>query len=288
MSFKPWYLLVLFLIVMSLACSVTINLPTVESTPGPTRVEDIDIAKPDTELAVVTLSFGAGKLSIEPGEHNALISGTAIYNVEDFKPNIKIDGNAVSLSTGSIQVKGVPKLGSNFENNWTLKFGAMPMRLAINAGAYEGNFEFGGLALDTLEVADGAADVSMRFSQPNPIQMDILRYVTGASNVKLFKLANANFRSMIFRSGAGDYTLDFSGELKNDAVVTVESGISRVTLIVPEGVSARVVFKGGLANVNTSGGWKKSGDHYQLEGSGPQLTITVEMGAGSLELRTSP
>ncbi|MBN1668909.1 MAG: hypothetical protein JW862_17590, partial [Anaerolineales bacterium] len=99
-------------------------------------------------------------------------------------------------------------------------------------------------------------------------------------------LGNANFRSMTFRSGAGDYTLDFSGKLQNDAVVAVESGISRVVIIVPEGVSAKLIFTGGLANVSISGSWEKSGDEYELTGSGPRLLITVDMGAGNLELRT--
>jgi hypothetical protein len=58
-------------------------------------------------------------------------------------------------------------------------------------------------------------------------------------------------------------------------------------IIVPEGVSAKLIFKGGLANVSVSGAWEKSGDEYKLTGSGPQLLITVDLGAGNLELRTS-
>jgi len=53
--------------------------------------------------------------------------------------------------------------------------------------------------------------------------METLRYVTGASNLKLSNLANANFASMIFEAG-GNYSLDFSGELRQDAVVTIEAG----------------------------------------------------------------
>ena len=44
--------------------------------------------------------------------------------------------------------------------------------------------------------------------------MSILRYETGASTVKLNGLANANFGTLIFSGGAGDYTLDFSGDLQ--------------------------------------------------------------------------
>ena len=46
-------------------------------------------------------------------------------------------------------------------------------------------------------------------------------------------------------ANAGDYTLDFSGELQRDAVVNIESGISRVVVIVPREMNAKVYFKGG-------------------------------------------
>jgi hypothetical protein len=92
---------------------------------------------------------------------------------------------------------------------------------------------------------------------------------------------------MVFRSGAGDYTLDFSGELQRDAVVTIESGISRVVVIVPEGMNAEVNFTGGLSSVDVDGDWQRSGDEYTLAGEGPRLTINIDMGAGSLELKTN-
>jgi len=60
-----------------------------------------------------------------------------------------------------------------------------------------------------------------------------------------------------------------------------------VVIIVPEGVPATVTFIGGLANINAQDAWQKSGNTYLLEGSGPKLTISVTMGAGDIELRTS-
>ncbi len=162
------------------------------------------------------------------------------------------------------------------------------MSLKLNAGAYQGEIELGGLALTNLEVNDGAAEVRIDFSQPNLAVMKRLVYTTGASQVSLHGLANANFTDMVFRSGAGQYTLDFSGQLTRDAQVTIESGISQLIVIVPPGVSAEVNFKGGLSNVSTAGAWQQSGSSYTLSGSGPKLTFTVSMGAGELQLRNTP
>jgi hypothetical protein len=159
------------------------------------------------------------------------------------------------------------------------------MDLMIEAGAYEGNMELGGLALNNLTVKDGAAQVNLSFSEPNLVEMSRMAYSTGASEVTLTGLANANFNTFDFDSGAGSYTLDFSGELQRDASVKVDSGLSELIIIVPEGVNATLTIEGGLTDINARNGWSQSGNTYSHEGSGPALTITVNMGAGSVTLQ---
>ncbi|HSB65837.1 MAG TPA: hypothetical protein VLD65_04615, partial [Anaerolineales bacterium] len=136
-------------------------------------------------------------------------------------------------------------------------------------------------------VTDGASKVDLSFSNANQIQMSSLRYSTGASEVTLKGLANAYASDMTFRGGAGNYTLDFSGDLRSNMTVTVEAGVSQVTLIVPEGVNAQVITETGLMTVNTSGGWQQQGSTYSLSGSGDTITFNVKMGAGNLRLETS-
>ncbi len=158
------------------------------------------------------------------------------------------------------------------------------MDLVIEAGAYNGEYELGGLALKSLTVSDGAADVSLSFSEPNLIEMTELRYSTGASDVRLEGLANANFSTLVFDGGAGNYTLDFSGELQRDATVSIDSGLSDLRIVVPVGVNAIVTIDGGLTDINTSDGWSQSGGVYTQKGEGPTLTIVVNMGAGNITI----
>jgi hypothetical protein len=285
---KTVFAAILVLALVSMACGLTVNVPSEELTTGATQTMTINVPAPSAEVANVTLDFGAGELTVAPGATDALIEGVAIYNVPKFKPEITVAGETVRISTGKLEIKGFPNFNSkDLKNQWDLKLGPQAMRLKINAGAYQGRYELGGLALQNLEVNDGAADARLKFSQPNKAQMDDFYYSTGASSVDLSGLANANFNKMVFRGGAGSYTLDFSGQLQRDATVTIESGISQVVIIVPEGVPATVTFIGGLANINAQDAWQKSGNTYLLEGSGPKLTISVTMGAGDIELRTS-
>jgi hypothetical protein len=286
---KQIFLLILVLALVSMACGFNINLPVERIQTGETVTEEILVENLDDPQAVamVTLEFGAGELRLSPGADGALISGTAVYNVRDFKPRISVQGDNVTVSTGDLEIRGIPNFNStDYKNEWDLNLADAPMELKINAGAYQGKMELGGLALHALEVADGASDVDLSFSELNLVEMSSLSYETGASQVELSDLANANFEQMFFKGGAGDYTLDFSGELQRDAAVMVEAGICNLTIIVPEGVPVQVGMEGGLTNVDTRGSWDRSGTTYTTEGSGPAITIQVKMGAGNLNLET--
>ena len=272
--------------VAMLACTFTFDNQVQGVTIGSTETIEIEVPAPDSEQATeVKLEFGAGELKIGSGDSEFLVSGSATYNVEEFEPEVTISEGKVKISQQADKTSPIPVLGSGLDNRWDLELGNFPMELEIAAGGYQGEFDLGGIPLQELRIAEGAAKTDLSFSELNPVEMDTLRYDTGASQATLTGLANANFRDMDFRSGAGDYRLDFSGDLQQDADVSIKSGLSSIVIIVPEGTPATVHFQGGLVNVERSGSWRMSGGLYTLSGEGPELTITVEMGAGNLELR---
>jgi hypothetical protein len=283
---KSLLVVISVLVLSMLACSVTIDRPNRDVRTGPSQTDEISVAPlPAGEVADLRLEFGAGELTLNPGAQDMLVSGTATYNVQELKPEVTVSGNEVVISNGDLKIEGVPYL-KDYKNEWDLRLGSDPLNLVIQAGAYQGDLELGGLALQSLQVSDGAAQVDLAFSQPNPVEMETLRYETGASQVHLTSLANANFSEMDFRGGAGEYVLDFAGELRRNATVTVDAGLSSIKIIVPEGTSARVIVDRGLANVDIDNGWEKSGNDYTTAGEGPRLTINVNLGAGNLELST--
>ncbi|KAA3644605.1 MAG: hypothetical protein DWQ07_14405 [Chloroflexi bacterium] len=287
---KKLIIITAVLAIASLACSVTLNAPTVDVVTGPTVTEDILVESLDTvEATKVELNFGAGQLFLEPGA-SALIEGTATYNVEELQPEVDSSNERVLISTGdnsfTLDFNSIPNFTiDDIENRWDLQLGEDIIDLVIQSGAYEGDMELGGLALENLTISDGAADVKVTFSEVNPVEMTQLNYDSGASNIELSGLANANFGYMSFDAGLGDYTLDFSGELQQDAIVDVVAGLSNVTIIVPEGTDVVVNIDAGLANVDTSGDWSRSGGNYTMDGEGPTLIINVDIGAGNLELQ---
>jgi hypothetical protein len=281
--FRKLFPVFIILAIALSACSFHVSLPVTVKT-GPTVTDEISAPKPadSTQTVHVTLDFGAGILKLHSGT-DAALSGTATYNVSDFKPTVTIDGSSVTVEQGNWRINGIPDI-SNIKNTWDLSLGKMPLDLNIKGGAYQGEYDFGGLALTNLTISDGAADVKLNFSSPNLAEMSLLRYETGASNVSLVGLGNANFDSLVFNSGAGNYTLDFTGALKRNGSVTVETGVSNLTMIIPAGVPAQITVDGGLSNVAHDSDWQQNGNVYTQAGSGPQLTIVVKIGAGNLTL----
>ena len=217
-------LALLVVALVTLACGITVDLPFTQEKIGPTQIEDIHVPllEPGSGTAEVTIAFGAGLLNIDSGADDALVSGTATFNVADIGPEITIEGEEVRLEQGNLDLTSIPTFSDGMVNTWDLEFADVPMELLINAGAYSGRLELGGLSLERLEINDGASDVRVEFSQANHTEMSLFRYTTGASNLTLEGMANANCSEFIFRSGAGSYTLDFSGELSRDMLVSIE------------------------------------------------------------------
>ena len=166
--------LLLFLAILtlaSMACGFSVDIPSVP-TPGPEVTDEISVAIPETDETRLKISFGAGDLTLSPGAEAVLVEGTATYNVPNFKPEIEIDGGTVEVKQGEFKTLNV----TDFKNEWNLKLGNTPMELEINAVAYQGRYDFGGLALKNLTIKDGASDVEASFSAPNRTEMSVFRY----------------------------------------------------------------------------------------------------------------
>ncbi len=269
----------LALALASMACGF--ELPKAPE-PEPEVTEKISVTTPEGDNVNLKLSFGAGEMTLAPGA-DQLVDGTATYNYSAFKPVITTEGSDIQVGMSDVDFNSFPSF-NDLKNIWDLKLGDTPMDLSIEAGAYTGTFELGGLALNALTIKDGAAEVELAFSEPNLTEMSIFQYGTGASNVKMSGLANANFSLMDFSSGAGDYTLDFSGNLKRDASITISSGLSNMIIVVPEGVNAIVTVDSGASNINAGSSWEQDGKTYTQSGEGPTLTFVINIGAGNVTL----
>src|SRR5512136_848256 len=162
--YRKFLFVCLVLLLALSACTFHINMPfTVET--GPLQEDEITLpVPPEAGTVDMKLSFGVGTLKLHPGT-DSLVSGTASYNIQDFKPIVTATGNKVTIEQGDWKVTGIPE-ANNIKNEWDLSLGPVPMDLTIEAGAYKAEYDFGGLALENLTIQDGASEVDLTFSAP--------------------------------------------------------------------------------------------------------------------------
>lgn len=263
-----------------ISCSFIVDLP-IERT-GATQTFEINEAlEPDAESSTVIIEMGGGNLNLDSGS-DALVDGVINYNFPGLKPTIIRDGSEVKIIQKADTTISLPQ--GKLVNDWELKLGTTPLDLRINSGAYEGNLNLGGLALNNLSISDGASSSRVYFDEPNPVVMSQFSYTTGASDVELHGLGNANVSQINFGSGVGNYTLDFTGENKIDCEVFLKSGVSNIKIIIPENARAEVNISGGLSDVNLMGTWTVVNNQYSTGSEGGLIRINIDMAVGELAL----
>jgi len=234
----------------------------------------------ETEIA---LNMTGGKLTLSSGA-NDLINGTITYNVEQWEPEFTHRENLFKINQANpLKLTGIPT--GDVINNWDLFLSnAVPINLSIEGGASENIIDLTGLQLTGLSIIQGASQTKVRFDAPNPLVMDNFSFTTGVSSAEIFGLANANFQTMTFSGGAGDYTLDFSGALTHDTTVNIKVGASSLKIIIPSGMNAVINSQSTVSNFNTEGTWLLTNDTYATIEDGYTLTINLDLAVGNVKL----
>jgi len=206
---------------------------------------------------ILDVGYGGGELRVIP-MHNLN------YVFEGYLPLSEVESSR-DADKGRIKLRmkgGLPPfmMGSE-KNNWDLKLtDQVNMDLDFKLGALKADIELGSLMIRSLKFRSGACDGNIKFSSKNSMQMEHLSVITGASKIKLYNLANANFRKMELKGGAGEYYFDFGGEVSQNADVEIQCAFSSVTINVPKSISARIIMPDKNYSEVKSKGWIQDGD----------------------------
>ncbi len=235
-----------------------------------------------TEPVNLTLDFGAAEFYAD-AEGRALLEGTVTYNVPALRPELQVRGNSVEVRQEARQVP------LNAVNKWQVHFGTeRPLMLKVNAGAYDGYWELGGVPIRELEINQGASRSALNFTLPNPIVMEQLVLRTGAADLEMAHLGNARFRRLTFQGGASSYTLDFTGQWTEDASAEIILGVASLRLILPADLAVQVDVQKTLGSVRADQGFIRDGRRYHTPawetGAGPRLEIVIISGLADIQL----
>lgn len=278
-------------LIATLACTIMpripdlgIDVPTIEV--GEVREERHAVPLPGAESARVDITFGAGRLQLEAGASGELMSGSFLYNVDRWAPEIALEGDILTIRQGGDEAKwGIPS--GNVRNRWELAFSRqMPLSVHLRAGAGEGDLDFTDLRVTDLDIEIGAGDFVLRFDRPSPAPMDHITLDTGASRIEILGVGNASPETMRVRGGVGDISVDLTGEWARSADISVRAGAGALTLRLPDGVGVEVETRGGLANVEAYG-LRQMGGTYTNDAYGEteiELHVDIIAGVGNIRL----
>ena len=137
-------------------------------------------------------------------------------------------------------------------------------------------------AASLLDLNDYQYTWDLRLNDAVPMDMN----VTLGAGQSTLKLGSLSLTRLDIGGGAGNVTVDLTGDWQNDLEATIEGGLGKRTLILPADVGVRVRVEVGLGGVDATG-LTKEGDYYVNDAYGQSdvtLNIQVNGGVGDTEL----
>jgi len=240
---------------------------------------------------IVEVHYAVGQLKLEPASPGDLYRMELRYDEDKFAPVREYDADAGVLRLGLRSLHGHTSLRrGHSEEIPSLDIALtpeVPLTLRVEVGAAESDVEFGGLQLRRVAYKTGASESHVRFSRPNPVECDALTFEAGAAEFTATGLGNSNCRRMGFHGGVGDVTLDFSGEWRTSADVTVKIGIGELKLVLPRDLGVAINLNRFLTSFDRSGFTKRGGVYYSdnYASASYRLTLNIDAAFGGIDVQ---
>ena len=241
----------------------------------------------DTGALSVRVRYAAGKLDLRPAASGLLYAMNIRYDADRAEPFTRFDSTARTLDFGirsqgvhfSTSDKHMGSLHAELSNR-------VPIDLGLELGAVQGELQLGGLRLTEFVLKGGAADLSVRFDQPNPVRMRRMTLEVGAADVKVLRAGNAATERILATVGVGSLSLDLGGEWSRDIDVDANVALGELSVRVPPDVGVRIDASTFLVEFEKSG-LSKRGDAWvtpDFDAAKRHVRIRMRGAFGSFEL----
>lgn len=249
------------------------------------RAATVDLAYPEAAPARLLLNCPFGRLDVEPGAGESIVSGKIVYNVEELKPAYSMQGRTVRIRQ---QFRVMIPTGEII-NDWSFLLGtAKPYSLEVSCGAAETDLTLGGLPLQGLKVESGAGEVKVDFDAQNPERMTEARFQAGAGRTELRGLLNANAEYIKIDGGVGQLVAEFTGDmLLAGGRAKINAGLGEVVVVVDEDAPVRVTASMGLGEIKADQDFVRRAGGYETAayaGADKRLDIDVSGGVGAVKI----
>ena len=235
----------------------------------------------------VNVRYGAGRFSVGPAESGVLCHMQIEYDEDVFRPLAEYEGSSLRIGTES--------LGRRFRLIRDRGAGEMELALSrdvamdlnLDFGAVQADIDLGGIHLTRLEINTGASQTQIDISEPNPETMSRASMDVGAAEFTVRNLGNLNTEVIEIDAGIGEIDLDFTGDWRQNARVSVDMGLGSLVLRFPRGLGLRLVKDTFLTSLDSEGLVKRGDAYYSLDYDDAEYQITVDVDAAFGSIRVA-
>ena len=257
---------------------------------GTKKVERTFDIKGDEEF-YLEIDIDAAEVTVKRNSRKGQIAVNIRYSEREFEYDLDFSEKNRSLDITFDKKGWVDSDDNNADAEIEISLPSnvvLDMRSKIKAGAIE--MEIGGLSLRHFNLKTYAGEVMVDFDEPNKIVMNSLDINIKVGETQLRNLGNARFRRAEIDNGIGSLDIDFSGDLPNDAIASIDLDIGETDIFIPENFGVKLAVRKFLflSQVNVSGNFRKSGNHYYSENydsKNKALDLEVNPGIGKLHVR---
>lgn len=235
------------------------------------------------ERLAVDIEYGAGQLTVRPGEGDRLYQARMRYDASAFEPVTRYADGRLQIGMEGAEVRGRRVDAGSLE---VALNPTVALDLDLEFGAAEADLELGGLRLERLEISTGASRTKLSFSEPNAISAESISLQIGAAQFEAIGLGNARAQQLSVEGGVGDIMLDFSGAWTGDLNATVEMGLGKLTLRLPEGLGVRIEKDGVLASLKGEGLTQQDNVYYtaDFDRAARKLRLDVDAAFNAIDI----
>jgi hypothetical protein len=240
--------------------------------------------------ADVRFSIGSLEIGSDPG--TLAYSLDVDYDKTSYQPEVRYDsadGGARGILTFRLEGSGKPQFRvDRNQNRARLNLStAVPVRMKLNSGVGDTRLALTGLKVAKLDLEAGVGEARLSLYEPNPVVCDSVRIKNGVGQMNAVGLGNLNFRDFEFEGGVGGATLDFSGQIRQDANLRIQVGIGGVSVKLPRDIGVRVdAEKNFLSGLHLEGLSKRDTGYFSenYDKAKTRLNFRVVTGVGGFRI----
>ncbi len=241
----------------------------------------------------LSVSFAVGTFTLGPDATGSLYRANLVYDSEVFRPIQEYNSRSHTLALGVRSRDrdaglNIPDLEETRQRLDVSMSPLVPTDLSLRLGAGAADIELGGLSLASLRLESGATISTVNFSSRNRILCEEMELTVGAARFSAIGLGNSRCQHIEFHAGAGEFVLDFSGDLAEQSFTDVEvrMGLATLELRLPSSVGVAIELARFLAGFDSSGLEKRGSLYYSAnyETADAQLRIDINAIVGSIDL----